>query len=159
MIYDKLENLENYANVHPRFAAAIAYLKQLIAENAEKGRHDMPNCDVPGAVFANVNAYSTNLIKDSSQMETHRKYIDIQIILEGEEAIYLPGTETELRVTKAYDEAADYELEAIPSLDSTVRLTLPAGSVAIFFAGEPHAPNHAVRESIPVRKIVGKVLQ
>ena len=43
MIYDKLENLENYANVHPRFAAAIAYLKQLIAENAEKGRHDMPN--------------------------------------------------------------------------------------------------------------------
>ena len=29
MIYDKLENLEQYADLHPRFGAAMAYLKRL----------------------------------------------------------------------------------------------------------------------------------
>lgn len=159
MIFDKLENLENYANVHPRFAAAIPFLKGLIAKNPENGRYNMLDCDVAGAVYANVNSYQTNLLSDSSKMETHRKYIDIQIILEGEENIYLPGTETALTVTKEYDGERDYELTAMPCIDSTVRLTMPAGSFAIFFAGEPHAPNHAVNESVFVRKIVGKVMQ
>ena len=158
MIYDKLENLENYANVHPRFAAAIAYLKQLIAENAEKGRHDMPNCDVPGAVFANVNAYSTGRLTASSQMEAHRKYIDIQVMLEGEEDIYVPSTDV-LNITKEYDDAADYELMALPAEAENVRLVMVPGTFAIFFAGEAHAPGLAHGEPTAVRKIVGKVLQ
>ena len=46
MIFDRLENLERYADVHPRFAATIPFLKRLIVENAENGRHNMPDCDV-----------------------------------------------------------------------------------------------------------------
>lgn len=158
MIFDRLENLERYADVHPRFAAAIPFLKRLIAENAENGRHNMPDCDVEGAVYANVNEYDTNLLSENSKMEAHRKYIDIQIILEGEENIYLPGTQIGESLT-AYDEGNDFELMSIAEIDSTVRLTIPAGSFAIFFAGEQHAPNHAVKQSVHVRKIVGKVLQ
>ncbi len=158
MIFDRLENLERYTAAHPRFAEAIPFLKRLIAENASNGRHDMPNCDAEGAVFANVNEYDTNLLSGNSKMEAHRKYIDIQIILEGEENIYLTGTQTGEPLT-AYNEEKDCEFMAMPDADSTVRLTIPAGSFAIFFAGEQHAPNHAVRGSVRVRKIVGKVLQ
>ncbi|MBO5294000.1 MAG: YhcH/YjgK/YiaL family protein [Clostridia bacterium] len=159
MIYDSLENLEKYVGVHPRFAKAIPFLKELIATDPEKGRHDMPDGDVDGAVYANVNAYDTNVLSESSQMEVHRKYIDIQIILEGEETIYLPALET-LHTTKAYDVGGDYELMAMPSPDSCVTLNLPKGSFAIFFAVEPHAPNHAVSgKSTFVRKVVGKVLE
>ena len=159
MIYDSLENLEKYVGVHPRFAKAIPFLKELIATDPEKGRRDMPDGDVDGAVYANVNAYDTNVLSESSQMEAHRKYIDIQIILEGEETIYLPALET-LRTTKEYDAGGDYELMAMPSPDSCVTLNLPKGSFAISFAGEPHAPNHAVNgKSTFVRKVVGKVLE
>ena len=93
MIYDKIDNLEKYAGLHPRFASAIPYLKQLIAANVGDGRHDMQNCDVPNAVFANVNSHTTRMLTDTDQMEIHRKYIDIQIILEGQEIIYLPTTD------------------------------------------------------------------
>ncbi|MBQ7346339.1 MAG: YhcH/YjgK/YiaL family protein [Clostridia bacterium] len=159
MICDKLENLEKYVGANPRFAKAIPFIKALIATDPAKGRHDMPDCDVEGAVYANVNSYDTNVLSDATQMEAHRKYIDIQIILEGEETIYLPALE-ELRTTKAYDESGDYELMAMPSPDSCVRLNLPAGSFAIFFTGEAHAPNLAVNDKTTfVRKVVGKVLE
>ena len=158
MIYDKLENLEHYADLHPRFGAAMAYLKRLIAEKAEPGRHHMPSGDIPDAVFANVNFYTTKRLTKESQAEAHRKYIDIQVVLEGEEHIYVPTTDA-LRVTKAYDDAADYELMTLPPEAENVRLVMLPNTFAIFFAGEPHAPGLAYREPTEVRKIVGKVLQ
>ena len=158
MIFDKLENLDQYASVHPRFAAAIPFLKTLIAENAENGRHEMPSTDVAGAVYANISSYTTNKLSEDSKMEAHRRYIDIQIILEGEENIYLPGTEVG-RSLVSYNAEKDCELMTMPNADTTVRLTMPKGSFAIFFAGEQHAPNHAVSEPVQVRKVVGKVLQ
>ena len=65
MIYDKIENIEKYENVHPRFKKAFAYFRQLIAENTADGRHDMPDCDADGAVFANVSSYSTRIYSDA----------------------------------------------------------------------------------------------
>ncbi len=62
MIYDKIENLKNYENIHPRFKRAFAYLMQLIAENAADGKYEMSNCDVDGAVFANVSSYNRSTI-------------------------------------------------------------------------------------------------
>ena len=159
MIFDKLENLEKYASVHPRFAKAIPFLKELIATNPTNGRYYMPDADAEGAVFANVNSYETGACTATSQMETHQKYIDIQIILEGQETIYLPSLESLGAVTKAYDATADYEMATIPSPESCIRLNVSAGSFAIFFTGEPHAPNLAVNgQTTFVRKVVGKVL-
>ena len=157
MIYDKIDNLEMYANLHPRFTKAFAYLKQLIAENADSGRHDMPNCDVPNAVFANVNSYTTRMLTDTDQMEIHRKYIDIQIILDGQEIIYLPTTD-ELISTKAYDDAGDYELVKSPANMENVRLVMRPNTFAIFFTNEPHLPGIAHGKPSSVHKIIGKVL-
>lgn len=158
MIFDRLEHLDRYINTHPRFAEAIPFLKRLISENAVDGRHEMPNCDAHGAVYANICAYHTDLLSENSKMEAHRRYIDIQIILEGEENMYLTGTQTGEPMGE-YNAEKDVEFMTMPEIDTTTRLTVPAGSFAIFFAGEQHAPNHAVRDSARVRKIVGKVLQ
>lgn len=158
MIYDKIDNLEKYAGLHPRFSNAISYLKQLIAENADIGRHDMPNCDVPNAVFANVASYNTSVLSDVSQMEAHHKYIDIQIVLTGEEVIYLP-TANCLRSTKEYDEAVDYELFEMPTESENIRLMMHPNTFAIFFTNEPHIACIANGKPVSVHKIVGKVLQ
>ena len=158
MIYDKIENLEKYASLHLRFANAIAYLKQLIAENVSNGRHDMPNCDVPNAVFANVTSYNTSKLGDMPQMEAHHKYIDIQIVLAGEEVIYLPTVDC-LRSTKEYDEALDYELFEMPTESENVRLVMRPNTFVIFFTNEPHIACIVNGEPGSVHKIVGKVLQ
>ena len=157
MIYDKIDNLEKYESLHPRFATAFAYLRQLIAENADSGRHDMPNCDVPNALFANVNSYNTRLLSNPDQMEIHHKYIDIQIMMEGEESIYVPTTNL-LISTKAYDDAGDYELVKSPTAMENVRLVMRPNTFAIFSTNEPHMPGIAHGKPGSVHKIIGKVL-
>ena len=158
MIYDKIDNLEKYAGLHPRFASAIPYLKQLIAANVGDGRHDMQNCDIPNAVFANVASYNTRELSEAPKMEAHHKYIDIQIVLTGEEVIYLP-TANCLRSTKEYDEAVDYELFEMPSESENIRLVMHPNTFAIFFTNEPHIACITNGKPVSVHKIVGKVLQ
>ena len=159
MICDKIENLEKYVGCHPRFAAAIPFLKELMEQDSlANGRHDMPNCDEVNAIYANVSHYTTDPNKTLMQMENHHSYIDIQIILEGEEIIYLPGVGTH-PITKEYDAAADYELMSMDA-DTCTRLNLKGGMFAIFFAGELHAPGIAYGgKASQISKIVGKIKQ
>ena len=155
MICDKLENLERYEGVNPRFREAFVFLRRLIAEGAEKGRHDLMGTD--GAIYANMNIYETKPLSESSKMEVHRDYIDVQIILEGEEMMYVPSLDEELATLTPYTEEADYALFSMPSPEGCVALPLPAGSFAIFFPGELHAPSLAVSSPMAVKKLVGKV--
>ena len=158
MICDYIENLDRYIGTHPRFAAAFPFLKELLADpNLTLGRHDMSGCDVENAVYANVSGGETTPYSDKARLEMHRKYIDIQIGVEGEEAMYCPGV-GEYPICKEYDEAGDYELATMDK-ESCVCLNLKAGMFAIFFAGEGHAPCLAVNDkSCKVKKVIGKVL-
>ncbi len=154
MICDTLENLERYESAHPRFKEAFAFLRRLISENAEKGRHDLPGAD--GKIFANMNAYETKPLSDASKMEVHRDFFDVQIILEGEELMYVPSLVPATEILP-YDEGADAAFSAVPPKESCVSFPLPAGSFVIFFPGELHAPGLAVSLPGAVKKLVGKV--
>ena len=159
MIFDKLENLKKYADVHSRFAQAFPYFEKLIAEHAEIGKHVMETCDQPNAVFANNLQYETAPLSGNTQMEAHHDYIDVQIVLEGEERMYVPATE-ELTQTKVYDKENDYELAAMPQKDRVVAISVPAGYFVVFFANEFHAPGVSMQDHpTAVHKLVGKVLQ
>ena len=157
MIYDRIENLDKYVSVHPRFANAFLYLKKLIAENAVNGRHDMPSADLPNAVFVNVNEYDTRKLGNTDRMEVHHKYIDVQVMLQGEEIIYIPST-CGLTLATSYDDTADYKLVESPSETENIRLVMRPNTFAIFFTGEPHMPGIAYCEPESVRKMIGKVL-
>lgn len=158
MIFDKLENLEKYKNAHPRFVKALPYIVELLGQNPENGKHYMPDADVENAVFVNVFDYATKPLSDETRMEAHRRYIDVQIVLEGEENMYVPATD-ELTLAQEYDEAKDIEFVKMPAPDKTTKLSVPKGYFAIFFANEPHAPSMSMKD-VPTnaRKAVGKVL-
>ena len=155
MIADKVVNLEAYASVHPRFPAAIAFLKELLKTNPENGRYDMPGAEV-GEVYANVSAYDTRLM-DQAMMEVHHKYIDIQVVFGGEEKIYMPSLEA-CKVTQEFNEAGDCAILSMPDPANCTCITLGEGDAAIFLPNEIHGPCLAARGSVPVRKIVVKVL-
>ncbi len=159
MIFDKIENLECYKGAHPRFDRALPFLLDLIAQNASLGRHDMPNPDVEAAVYGNMLAFDAQPVGENTVMESHERYIDVQIVLEGAEQMFVP-TNVAPVCHVPYDAAIDAAFYRLPSQESLTRLCVPAGYFAIFFAGEVHAPSLSLTDQpTPIRKLVGKVLQ
>lgn len=155
MIADSIQNLDTYASVHPRFPKAFAFLKELLKNPLENGRYPCPDC-AEGEIFANVSSYDSRPM-DQAIMEVHHKYIDIQVVVSGEEKIYLPALEAP-SITKEFNDAGDCAIFSMPDPMASTCLTLSANTFAVFLPNEIHGPNLAARESVPVKKIVVKVL-
>ena len=151
MVVDGLEHLMQYQFLHPRFPKAFAFLSDLIEKGAENGRHELD-----GDVYVNLLVDDTKE-KDMAVAESHRKYIDVQLLIEGEEIMYIPTQKPEVAV--AYDEKKDCMFYAPTPLADCHQLRVKAGSFVIFFAGELHAPTMAVNgKTEKIRKAVLKVL-
>lgn len=158
MIADKMKYLDSYAAMNARFPEAFAFLKELIAKQPAPGRYVPENCDVPGAFFVNVSGYDSKVM-EAAVAESHKKYIDVQVILSGNEAIYVPAAGKEPSATMPFDNEKDYALYAPTPFADFHLLRMTAGSFAIFFPGELHAPSVALDgKSEPIRKAVLKVL-
>lgn len=157
MIVDQLKNLSRYETLHPRFSAAFAFLQELLRENASDGKYSMPGTDIKDEIYV-VLSTNTNAPKDAAVAEMHEKYIDVQVLLAGEEAMYIPASELPA-VTAPYRADRDCELYAPAPLETCHRLRVVEGSFVIYFCGELHAPSVAVgTEATAVRKAVLKVL-
>src|SRR5690606_30197605 len=106
-----------------------------------------------GEVFALVQSYSTKPA-DAAAWEAHRKYIDIQCIVEGVERLGY-GPVDAMAVTRPYEEESDYLL-----LDGAAGqyARAAAGTFLIFHPHDAHSPGVAI-DDVPatVKKIVVKV--
>lgn len=156
MIFDSVNCLENYAPVHPRFEGAFEFAKELIAKNPAPGKYEMPG-DEKG-VFVNVTEYEAKP-EEAGVSEVHGQYIDVQIMLAGSERIYLPRRESGAEKTP-YSRENDCAIYELPDLGTCQRLPLDAGTFAIFFPGEQHAPGlvPSSQKDRHVRKAIIKVL-
>jgi len=99
MIFDVLANADRYAAVHPLFAECFAYLKNTDLAALPVGRQPLgaSGCTV-------IVAESAPKTKQSSLLEGHRVFIDIQVVLAGEELIgFVPRS----RCTEKSDDVAN----------------------------------------------------
>lgn len=130
MVIDKLENIEKYVALNPLFAQAIDFLKTTDLETHEIGKTVLKE----GELMVNF-AQARPKTKEEARLETHDKFIDIQIPLSGVELMgYTPRTDlpeeeynTEKDITFYNGLAQDY-------------LTVKPGMFAIFFPQDAHAP-------------------
>jgi YhcH/YjgK/YiaL family protein len=148
MIVDRIENSDEYCILNPNFKVAFDFLKKVKIEDftEEKLKIDGDN------VFAIINDYTT---KDAevSQLESHRKYIDIQYMLEGEELIgYSPLTN---QVACAEYET-DSDIMFFPDKPSCF-IKLTPESYSILYPQDLHMPGIKVSSPAPIKKIVVKV--
>ena len=155
MIFDTLEHFETYQSLHPHFADAMAFLRKLLAENAPDGKHALPGFE--NEIWVGISSYSPKALGET-RMEAHEKYIDIQVMLDGEEYLYVPSEEG-LAVLQTYDAEKDCGFYVMPAETAAVRLFMPKGYFTVFFAGELHAPGVAAPTSKTVRKAVIKILK
>jgi YhcH/YjgK/YiaL family protein len=147
MILDKLENAELYFGINNRIDKALHYIQNTDFTELETGRHDIEG----DTLYANVFEYETKSATDSL-LEAHRKYIDLQFVIEGEEQVgfaTLKGQD----IVKAYNELDDYLLIE----EKYVRITLKKGLFAIFFPDDLHKPSLKIEKTSKVKKVVVKI--
>jgi YhcH/YjgK/YiaL family protein len=149
MITDTLAQHRRYHSLSPRFAAAFQFLETL-PPDAALGRHEIDgdNC------FALVQAYSTRPLTQA-KFEAHRKYIDIQFIQSGREAMLWSPLAALTETTTPYAEERDVAFFATPA--HFITTNLQAGEFVIFFPTDGHAPCLEFQGLTEVRKAVIKV--
>lgn len=143
----------------PRFKAALAYLTEMLdAKSAARARlngvavgatEKIPLAD---GAFALEQAY---LSKPRAEvfLESHRKYIDVQAVVVGEEIQEVVDIG---RMTVEAPYNAERDLIKYHDFRDTSLLSAREGLVAVFFPADGHI-SRASGEPVPVRKTVIKV--
>ncbi len=147
MIFDNLSNNFLYKKLSLDIYEGLEYLKQLSPEVAPGIYHLSPR------VKAIVSEYETK-VKNEVGYEAHRKNIDIQYLLKGEERVACLPLE-KLKETKPYSEEKDAAF--FTASIQPIEMTLGDGYFAIFFPQDGHMPQLSVGETKIVKKVVVKV--
>ncbi len=147
MIIDHIDNADAYCVLHPKFKKAFDFLKDPATATLPAGKVVIDGDDV----FANIQDYTTRKPADC-RLEAHRKYIDIQFLFKGNEAIGYTSLKDSLVVTEPYSEANDilfFEGIGTP-------IPFESGHFFILYPQDAHAPG---QETIPgdVRKVIIKI--
>jgi YhcH/YjgK/YiaL family protein len=91
------------------------------------------------------------------RFEAHRRYIDIQLVVRGQEAIGVAPVSA-LTTVEPYDPAKDIEFFAVPRvLVESATFGLRAGDFAVFAPGDGHRPSLHLDGPHVSRKAVVKV--
>jgi YhcH/YjgK/YiaL family protein len=145
MIFDTLENIKNYEGLG-RVYTALKFLAETDFTKMELGRYELQGDDI----FYMVQQYETD--PDKTISEAHKKYIDIQFMVDGEEIIGVAPiccekTETE---AKPENDVWFYECKTEP-------LTLIKNSFMVLYPNDLHCPGVAVDGARECHKVVVKV--
>lgn len=147
MILDSLENAGLYESIHPRFKQAFDFLRNtdLVALPVGKMELDGKN------LFVNV-VDAEGRTPDVAKMETHNKYIDIQVPVSAPETMgWIAGKKLK-QVTEPYNVDKDVSFFADKASNFIVVQPL---EFAVFFPTDGHQPQ--IFEGT-VKKIIVKVL-
>ena len=160
MIYGALGDIEEYRGMLKGLDVLIDWLEEHDPAELEVGSHPI----LGDKVFANVMAPTTRPEADA-HYETHQRYHDLQIDVEGREAFKVAtGSLTLVQdqivvilLVQEFDEKDDYDLV---DSDASIAGDLADDKFALFVAGEPHMPTLEFPGdgAQPVKKICFKLL-
>lgn len=143
MIIDKIENMKNYPILKETVQALETY-----GFDAAKGSHKISD-----TLILNVNEYVSNEKKDGAY-EAHEKWIDVQMVISGEEY-------TRCAKRNAGQIKTEYNAD-IDALFMNVdkdydNVCLFKGNFAVFFPDDLHLPGLAIDKGVPIKKYVFKI--
>jgi YhcH/YjgK/YiaL family protein len=132
--------------------ACYHFLRDSTLLTMPTGRYTLTN----DGVYANVTDYTTKDTPETRQYEAHRRYIDVQYIAGGEEAMQMVPLKN-IKEQRTYSEKSDvvhYKAEGVKA----AHYVAEHGTVYIFFPSDAHKTNMKVDgKPCRVRKIVVKV--
>lgn len=146
MILDRLDRQSLWQPLHGGFAQAVAFLSSLSPENAVPGRYDL----VPDRLWVIVER-AMGRTRQGAPLEFHRRMIDIQVALSGNEVIGWSPLQSCQSLSQPYDAERDIGFYAD---QPSGWFELPAGHCCVLYPHDAHAPLAGVGE---VLKAVAKV--
>ena len=149
MIFDSIDNFDSYFT-SDTCVKLINHIKELTSDS-DVGKTYVIDDDL----IINIDVYSTKELSNCV-LETHEKYVDIQLLLSGEEYIDIYPSEN-LEVKDEYDNNRDVAFYHVPDVDP-VRVKLVPGNFTVLFPQDAHSPQIKVLESCDVKKVVVKII-
>ncbi len=146
MILSTLKDADLYAGLHPHFVRAFEYLRNTDLISLQPGKYAVEGEEI----FVIVEACKGRA-RSEAKLECHRRYIDIQLVLDGVDEMGWKSLAECVDPKTDYDEARD--IRFFNDLPASWVAT-PAGSFCIFFPDDCHAP--LVSDGM-IRKVVMKI--
>lgn len=149
MILDRLEHANRYLAIHPGIAKAIRYLQNHDLTQLAIGKHPIDGDNL----LVIIDEYETVAV-ETTDYEAHKTYIDLQVILAGQEQMGILPLKTQ-KPSKAYDAEKDFQLFSREEPNGFM-VTVTAGMFTIFFPTDAHMPCIGVPAQ-KVKKAVFKI--
>lgn len=145
MILDTLGNAAKYAGLKEGISEAFGFLDQPGLVDLPDGKYEI----LGDRVYALI-VHENGREASDAQLEGHRKHIDIQYVIAGDESMGWAPREGLARAGE-YDEESDLEFfEDTPA--SIIRV--PPGSFSVFLPTDAHLP---LIGDGPIHKVVVKI--
>ncbi|EIV2909864.1 YhcH/YjgK/YiaL family protein [Citrobacter braakii] len=137
------------AGLHPVLQQALTLAVAANPQEKTPGRYELQGDNI----FMNVMQFATQS-PEQKKAELHREYIDIQVLLSGEERMLFGMTDSARQCEEMHVED-DYQL--CSQIADEQAMVLKPGRFVIFMPGEPHKPGCVVKAPMDIKKVVIKV--
>lgn len=148
MIIGNIHHLQSWLPAELR--QAIEYVKANVTDETATGKHDIEG----NRVFFLIAEDMTEPFAQR-RAEYHARYLDIQIVLKGQEGMTFS---TQPAGAPDTDWLADKDIAFLPEGVEEKTVVLSEGDFVVFYPGEVHKPLCAVGTPATVRKAVVKML-
>ena len=148
MIYNTFEYLDRYAESGSLLRKGLEFARDFDSSKPD-GDYQIEG----DRLYAMVKSYTTEP-RESLKFESHKKYIDIQVLIDGEELIDV-ALEKNLEVAQDYSEEKDAAFYKEPHQYTSV--VMKPGRFGVLYPEDVHRPNCSLQNDKMARKIVVKV--
>lgn len=148
-IINEYNKQDKHENLNDRINKAIEYISKLDFADISVGRYD-----VSDDFFYSVQEYDAFDDRTCS-FESHRKYVDIQWVVEGTERLYIDDI-SHLEPADEYN--ADKDVIHYKENGCPTSMLLTKGCCVVLLPKDAHKPGKILSEKSRVKKIVGKIL-
>ena len=143
MIFSSLSQSHRYAALHPLFPRAFEYMRDIDLHALDAGMHPI----LDKLLFVIVEE-ANGRKRAEAKLEAHRRYIDIQLVLEGVDEMGWKALTDCHRPLGEHN--AERDIRFFDDEPATWIVT-PADHFCIFFPEDAHAPlvgNGAIRKAV-----------
>jgi YhcH/YjgK/YiaL family protein len=146
MIFSNISQSDRYAALHPLFQRAFDYIHDTDLFAIAPGRYNIVGDDLI-AIVEKVQGKT----KEIAKLEAHRKYIDIQLVLDGDETMgWKPLADC---LNPISEHSMEKDIRFFHDAPASW-IAVPPDHFCIFFPEDAHAP---LVSSGQVRKVIFKV--
>lgn len=150
MIFDKMNNISDYFDELPLLKKVADFVDEFNKNKLDDGTYEIDG----KCVFAMVQSYRTKQQTPEMMFEAHKKYIDLQYIINGIEKIRWASLDKVELVEEKYSSGGDI---AFYEGDAMFDFTLTKNTFLLLYPSDAHLPGLSADKDVNVRKIVFKI--